>query len=113
MPIVGGVAVLTAGAILTFALTGSVRGIDLPVVGAILMAAGAGMLLLPMVMRGREVPEQWAARSRQDVIDDGDIDQERTHAEPAAPGRDHMLSGDRRTRDGGRRGARRARWDRR
>jgi hypothetical protein len=37
MPMGGGLAVIVVGAILTFALTGSVRGIDLHTVGVIVM----------------------------------------------------------------------------
>ncbi|MFI0487700.1 DUF6458 family protein [Actinomadura sp. 9N215] len=81
MPIAGGVALLTIGAILTFAVTGSVRGIDLHAVGTILMAAGAALLLLPLVMRGMSPPKRWSARSRQDAIDEAD-DRRRN---PAAP----------------------------
>jgi hypothetical protein len=72
MPIAGGVALLTIGAILTFAVTGSIRGIDLHAVGTILMAAGAALLLLPLVMRGMPSSKQWSARSRQDAIDEAD-----------------------------------------
>ncbi|TDD23635.1 hypothetical protein E1287_38765 [Actinomadura sp. KC06] len=72
MPIAGGVALLTIGAILTFAVTGSIRDIDLHAVGTILMAAGAAVLLLPLVMRGMSPPKRWSARSRQDAIDEAD-----------------------------------------
>jgi hypothetical protein len=72
MPIAGGVALLTIGAILTFAVTGSIRGIDLHAVGAILMAAGAALLLLPLVFGGMSPPKRWSARSRQDAIDEAD-----------------------------------------
>ncbi|GGU92459.1 hypothetical protein GCM10010182_04660 [Actinomadura cremea] len=71
MPVAGGITLLTTGAILVFAVTGSVRGIDLHAVGAILMAAGAVLLLLtPLVTRRRQSPDRWSARSRQDVLDE-------------------------------------------
>ncbi|WP_352231381.1 DUF6458 family protein [Actinomadura sp. NBRC 104412] len=63
---------MTIGAILTFAVTGSIRGIDLHAVGTILMAAGAALLLLPLVTRGMSPPKPWSARSRQDAIDEAD-----------------------------------------
>ncbi|TMQ92170.1 hypothetical protein ETD83_27890 [Actinomadura soli] len=81
MPIAGGVALLTIGAILTFAVTGSIRSIDLHAVGTILMAAGAAVLLLPLVMRGMSPPKRWSARSRQDAIDEAD-DRRRNSAAP-------------------------------
>ncbi|HEU5027131.1 MAG TPA: DUF6458 family protein [Spirillospora sp.] len=70
MPIAG-IALLVVGAILVFAVTGSVSGIDLHAVGAIFMVAGVALLLLPLALRGRPRPKRWSARSRQDAIDDG------------------------------------------
>ncbi|MFI0372621.1 DUF6458 family protein [Actinomadura sp. 1N219] len=81
MPMAGGVALLTIGAILIFAVTGSIRGIDLHAVGTILMAAGAAVLLLPLVMRGMSPPKRWSARSRQDALDEAD-DRRRNSAAP-------------------------------
>ncbi|MBO2456360.1 hypothetical protein J4709_01990 [Actinomadura sp. LCR2-06] len=72
MPMAGGMALLTIGAVLAFAVTGSLRGIDLQTVGAILMVAGAILLLLHLVVRGRPRPKRWSARSRQDAMDDAD-----------------------------------------
>jgi uncharacterized protein DUF6458 len=75
MSIGGGITILILGAILTFALTGSVRGVDLHIVGVILMLGGALGLLLPLLIRaragGRRRPKGMTARSRQDVIDEG------------------------------------------
>jgi hypothetical protein len=75
MPIGGGIAILVVGAILAFALTGSVRGIDLHTVGVILMLGGALGLLLPLLVRaragGRRRSNGLTARSQQDVIDEG------------------------------------------
>jgi hypothetical protein len=71
MSLGGGVAVIVVGAILTFALTGSVRGIDLHIVGVILMLGGVLGLLLPLLVRSRRRPNGLTARSRQDVIDEG------------------------------------------
>ena len=85
MSIGGGIAVLILGAVLTFALTGSVRGIDLHVVGVILMLGGALGLLLPLLIRARRRPSGLTARSQQDVIDEGP----RTLAEP--PRHDPLL----------------------
>ncbi|MGV9981810.1 DUF6458 family protein [Micromonospora wenchangensis] len=44
---------LAAGAILTFAVNASVGGVDLDVVGWILMAAGVLGLVMVLLMRGR------------------------------------------------------------
>jgi hypothetical protein len=70
MPIAGGIALLVIGGILTFALTGSIQGLDLHVVGVILMLAGALALLLPWLVRARRRSNQVVAY-RQDVVDDG------------------------------------------
>ena len=75
MSIGGGIAVLIIGAILAFAVTtGSVGGVDLHVVGVILMLGGALGLLLPLLVRAktcsRERSNELSARSRQDVIDE-------------------------------------------
>jgi hypothetical protein len=69
---VAGITLLMLGAILVFAVTGSVSGIDLDAVGTIFMVAGAALLLLPRVVRGRPRPKRWSARSRQDAIDEAD-----------------------------------------
>ncbi|MEV0407313.1 DUF6458 family protein [Actinoallomurus sp. NPDC050550] len=94
MPIGGGIALIVVGAILTFALTGSVRGIDLHMAGVILMLAGAAGLLLPLLVRTRRRSNRPAARSRQDVIDEG------PQTLVAPPGQDPPLNDDRRTPDG-------------
>jgi len=75
MSIGGGIAILILGAILTFALTGSVRGVDLHIVGVILMLGGALGLLSPLLIRARagsrRRPNGLTARSQQEVIDEG------------------------------------------
>jgi hypothetical protein len=95
MSIAGGIALVVVGAILTFALTGSVRGVDLHIVGVILMLAGAVGLLLPLPVRTRFVTRSRsnrpAARSSRDVIDDAP----HTLVEP--PRHDSALDDDRRT----------------
>ncbi|WP_131739684.1 hypothetical protein [Actinomadura roseirufa] len=68
MPVAGGIAVLTVGAIFAFAPTGPMRGLDPHVVGAVFMCAGL-VMLLPRIYGGSR-PKRWAARSRQDVIDE-------------------------------------------
>lgn len=73
MTIVGGIALIVIGAILTFALTVTISGIDLQVVGTILMLAGIAGLLLPLLVRRRPRRNRLAARSRQDAIDDGTL----------------------------------------
>lgn len=109
MPTAGGITLLVVGAILTFALTGSVRGLDLHIVGVILMLAGALGLLLPLLTRTRSHPNRpaarsrliWnrsqmnrpAARSRQDVIDG----EPQTLVQP--PGPDPAPNDDRRSPD--------------
>jgi hypothetical protein len=71
MRIAAAMAVIAVGAILTFALAdGSVGGLDLRVMGVILMLGGALGLLLPLLLRNRSRWSQSTARSRQDVIDD-------------------------------------------
>jgi uncharacterized membrane protein len=70
MPIAAAIAVIVVGAILTFALAdGSMGGLDLRIVGVILMLGGAAALLLPL-LRTRSRWSQSTVRSRQDVIDD-------------------------------------------
>lgn len=71
MPIGGGIALIVVGAVLTFALTGSIRGIDLHIAGVILMLAGIAGLVLPLVVRTRRRSNRPSARSQQDVIDEG------------------------------------------
>ncbi|MGP4103168.1 hypothetical protein [Nonomuraea sp. KM90] len=71
MPIAAAIAVIVVGAVLTFALAdGSVGGLDLRIVGVILMLGGAAGLLLPLLLRTRSRWSQSTVRSRQDVIDD-------------------------------------------
>ncbi|MDP4511650.1 DUF6458 family protein [Nonomuraea turcica] len=71
MPIAGAILVIVFGAILTFALAdGSVGGVDLRIVGVILMLGGAAGLLLPLLLRSRSRWSQSTVRSRQDIIDD-------------------------------------------
>ncbi|GAB3665893.1 hypothetical protein GCM10027589_30770 [Actinocorallia lasiicapitis] len=53
MPFAGGISLIAIGAILAFALTGSVRGIDLGVVGLILILAGAAAILIPILLSRR------------------------------------------------------------
>ncbi|MFI9561109.1 hypothetical protein [Nonomuraea endophytica] len=70
MPIAAAVAVIVVGAILTFALAdGTVGGLDLRIVGVILMLGGALGLLLPLLLRTGSRWSESTARSRQDVID--------------------------------------------
>jgi Domain of unknown function (DUF6458) len=98
MSIAGGIVLLVVGAILTFALTGSIGGIDLHSVGIILMLAGAIWLIMPLPIRTRLVPRSRstrpAPRSRQDVVDGGP----QTALEP--PRHDPSLNDDRRIPDG-------------
>jgi uncharacterized membrane protein len=56
MNIGGSIFLIAVGAILTFALNVSVSGVDLDVVGVILMLAGAALLLLEFAI--------WAPRRR-------------------------------------------------
>jgi hypothetical protein len=72
MSIAGGIILIVIGAILTFALTiEPIGGVDLHIVGVILMIAGAAGLLLPLMARKRPGPDLPTVRSLQDVIDDG------------------------------------------
>jgi len=92
MPIVGAIALLVVGAILTFALTSeSINGLDLTVVGIILMLAGVAGLLLPLLMRTRQRSIEPVAGSRQDAIDDGALVE--------LPDTDHALQSQRRAQD--------------
>lgn len=71
MPSAAAIVVIVVGAILIFALAdGSVGGLDLRIVGVILMLGGAAGLLLPLLLRTRSRRSQSTIRSRQDVIDD-------------------------------------------
>ncbi|MFI7706886.1 hypothetical protein [Nonomuraea sp. NPDC049480] len=71
MPMGGILTVIAFGAILTFALAeGSVGGLNLRIMGIILMLGGALALLLPLLLRTRSRWSRSTARSRQDAIDD-------------------------------------------
>lgn len=54
-----GIILIAAGAILKFAINASVQGIDINVVGVILMLAGGLVLLLGLVYEA-----QWSSRGR-------------------------------------------------
>ncbi|XVQ11587.1 DUF6458 family protein [Spirillospora sp. CA-255316] len=112
MPVAAGTALLTLGAILTFALTGSLRGLDLHTVGVILMLAGAAGLVLTLLTGTRARPNRLRsrppgrppARSRQDVIDDRDADGQRSSTRPRGSTTPDPAHDDgRRARDGRRR----------
>ncbi|MEJ7635122.1 DUF6458 family protein [Aeromicrobium sp.] len=53
MTIGGSIVLLALGAILSFAIQDSINGVDLVVVGYILMAAGALGVLLSLVLNGQ------------------------------------------------------------
>jgi hypothetical protein len=74
MPIAGCITLIVCGAILRFALTtDSVHGVNLQIVGVILMLAGAaGLLLRRWAPTGPRVDRR-RRRSRQDAIDDGSL----------------------------------------
>jgi hypothetical protein len=67
MPGAGGLALIVLGAILRFAVTGSIPGIDLPAVGLILMIAGALVSWLPLLAHNRSGTNGAGARSHQDT----------------------------------------------
>ncbi|MEV0386750.1 hypothetical protein [Nonomuraea sp. NPDC050643] len=95
MPVAVAIVVIVVGAILTFALAdGSVGGLDLRIVGVILMLGGAVALLLPLLLRTRSRWSRSAVRRRQDVIDDRPPP---TLADP--PGGDRRQGGTRRAGD--------------
>ncbi|MGN9847426.1 DUF6458 family protein [Nonomuraea sp. H19] len=102
MPIAGAIMVIVFGAILTFALAdGSVGGVDLRIVGVILMLGGAAGLLLPL-LRSKSRWSQSTVRSRQDVIDDrinGRIDDRPPPTLVDPPGDDGRQGGTRRLPD--------------
>ena len=58
---------LAVGAILAFAVTDAISGVDLTVVGYILMAAGALGLLISMLVMNRAPRERVVTRDR-DVL---------------------------------------------
>jgi hypothetical protein len=58
---------LAVGAILAFAVTDAISGVDLTVVGYILMAAGALGLLISMLVMNRAPRERVVTRER-DVL---------------------------------------------
>ena len=58
---------LAVGAILAFAVTDAISGVDLTVVGYILMAAGALGLLISMLIAGRAPRDRVVTRER-DVL---------------------------------------------
>nr|BFE28763.1 hypothetical protein GCM10010200_010140 [Actinomadura rugatobispora] len=114
MPVAAGTALLTVGAVLTFALTGSLRGLNLHTVGVILMLAGAAGLALRSLTGARARPNglrsrpsgRPPARSRQDAIDDGNAigngERDSTRSQGSAT-RNPSLDDDRRARGGHRR----------
>ncbi|MGI5290973.1 DUF6458 family protein [Nonomuraea polychroma] len=102
MPIAAAIVVIVVGAILTFALAdGSVGGVDLRIVGVILMLGGAAGLLLPL-LRSKSRWSESTVRSRQDVIDDrinGRIDDRPPPTLVDPPGDDGGPGGARRAPD--------------
>ncbi|HMD94366.1 MAG TPA: hypothetical protein VKG80_17190 [Trebonia sp.] len=71
MPIAVGIAFIVLGAIFKFAVTGGkIGGLDLHVVGIILIIAGVVGMLLPVLIRNRSRLTRPIARNRQDVIDE-------------------------------------------
>jgi|SRR5579872_2910028 len=66
-----GIALIVLGAIFKFALTsGRIGGLDLHVVGVILMLAGFVGMVLPVLIRNRSRFSRPIPRSRQDVADE-------------------------------------------
>jgi hypothetical protein len=71
MPIAAGIAIIALGAIFKFALTGGkVSGLDLHVVGVILMLAGLVWMVLPMLIRNRSRFSRPITRSRRDAAEE-------------------------------------------
>ena len=71
MSIAVGIAFIVVGAIFKFALTsGKIGGLDLHVVGVILIIAGIVGMILPMLIRNRSRFSRPISRSRQDVADE-------------------------------------------
>jgi hypothetical protein len=69
MPIAVGIAFIVLGAIFKFAVTGGkIGGLDLHVVGIILMLAGVIGMMLPVLVRNRSRLARPLTRNRQDVI---------------------------------------------
>jgi hypothetical protein len=66
-----GILLIVVGAIFKFALTsGKIAGLNLQVVGVILIIAGVVGMLLPMLRRNRSRFSRPITRSRQDVADE-------------------------------------------
>ena len=71
MPIAVGIARIVLGAIFKFAVSnGKIGGLDLHVVGVILILAGVAGMVLPMLIRNRSRFSRPITRSRQDVADE-------------------------------------------
>lgn len=71
MSIAVGIVFIVVGAIFRFALTsGKIGGLNLQIVGVILMIAGVVGMLLPMVKRNSSRFSRPITRSRQDVADE-------------------------------------------
>jgi hypothetical protein len=83
MTIAGGIALLVVGAILTFALTRSIYGVDLHIVGVIVIGA-AGFLLTLLAGNGPR-SNQVAEHLSSDRLGEAAADAE-TAAKPSRPG---------------------------
>jgi hypothetical protein len=71
MPIAAGIALIVLGAIFKFAISGGkIGGLDLHVVGVILILAGIVGIALPMLIRNRSRFARPIAGSRKDVADE-------------------------------------------
>ncbi len=71
MPIAVGILLIVLGAILKFAVTGGkIGGLDLHVVGIILMVAGTAGVLVPALIRNRSRFSRPITRGRQDVLEE-------------------------------------------
>jgi hypothetical protein len=71
MSTAGGIIVITVGAILIFAVAADfVSGVNVHVVGVILIVAGAAVLMLSRFVSGLRISSRSRRRSRLDVIND-------------------------------------------
>jgi Domain of unknown function (DUF6458) len=71
MSTAGGIMVITVGAILRFAVSANVvSGVNMHVVGVILIAAGATVLMMSRFVSGSRILNRSQRRSRLDAIND-------------------------------------------
>ncbi len=82
MSIGGGIALIVIGAVLSFALDVQVAWLDIKLVGYILMAAGAVVLIFGIVMLARRRTSVSTTRSAVDPVNGTQVTQRTNESDP-------------------------------